>query len=401
VDGLDGGLDLVRPRLVPAQTPSYEILPLGDEVVVPAFAVLLGQRHEHALAVLPRRPAGLDEEHQGEQARGLGLVRHQVGQQPAEADRLGAQVGRALVEDQVDDGEDPAQPVREVGVAGHAVRDPGVADLRLGADQALRHGRLGDEEGAGDLGCGEAAEQAQGQGDPGLRREGGMAAGEDQTEAFVAHGALLGRRVRGVQEGGFGVPAVPLGLAAQPVDRAVAGGGDDPAGRARRHSGLRPAPDGRGEGVLDRFLGEVDVAEEADEDGDGPAVLGAEDGLDVDGRRHQSSAWCMNGRTSMAKVVALAAFLPHSRAASRSGALMRQMPPRYSLPSAYGPSVIRTSPSPGRSTVAVSGPCRPPAKTQAPASRSSAWKVSRLRTISAMASGPGGVPSVGVITLSR
>ena len=42
-------------------------------------------------------------------------------------------------------------------------------------------------------------------------------------------------------------------------------------------------------------------------------------------------------------------------------------PPMCSLPSANGPSVMSTSPSWSRTTVAVLGACSPPAKTHAPA----------------------------------
>jgi hypothetical protein len=108
-----------------------------------------------------------------------------------------------------------------------------------------------------------------------------MAAGEDQPQAVVAHRSLLDGLGAGVQQRGLGVPVVARGLAAQAVDRAVAGGGDDPARRARRHAALGPAPHGLGEGVLDRVLGDVEIAEDAGEDGDGTAVLGAEDTLDL------------------------------------------------------------------------------------------------------------------------
>ncbi len=46
-------------------------------------------------------------------------------------------------------------------------------------------------------------------------------------------------------------------------------------------------------------------------------------------------------------------------------------PPMCSLPSTYGPSVVSTSPSLSRTTVAVLGGCSPPVKTQAPAALSS------------------------------
>jgi len=108
-----------------------------------------------------------------------------------------------------------------------------------------------------------------------------VAACEDQAQAVVAHGALLGRFVAGVEQQGLGVPIVAGRLAAQTVDRPVAGGGDDPPRRARWKSGRRPPPQGRGERVLDRLLGEVDVTEDADQDGHRAAVLGAEHTLDI------------------------------------------------------------------------------------------------------------------------
>jgi hypothetical protein len=69
----------------------------------------------------------------------------------------------ALVEHQVQDVQDGAQPARQLGVVRHAVGDPGRLDLALGPHEALGHGRFGGQEGARDLGGLEAAEQPQGQ----------------------------------------------------------------------------------------------------------------------------------------------------------------------------------------------------------------------------------------------
>ena len=81
----------------------------------------------------------------------------------------------------------------------------------------------------------------------------------------------------------------------QAVDRAVAGGGDDPSGRARRHPGRWPALHGGRERVLDRLLGHVDVTEDAYQDRHRPAVLCAEDTFNLRSRKgipgcYQSSA---------------------------------------------------------------------------------------------------------------
>src|SRR5690606_15718488 len=109
------------------------------------------------------------------------------------------------------------------------------------------------------------------------------------------------------------------------VDRPVAGGRDDPTRWARWQALRGPPPDGLGERLLDRVLGDIDVAEDADQYRDRTAVLRPEDVGDL-GRRggtHEgqssegrSSDW--NGRTSTGNVVISASRLPHARAASRS-----------------------------------------------------------------------------------
>ena len=68
---------------------------------------------------------------------------------------------------------------------------PGHADLRLRPHQPLGHGRLGHQEGAGDLGRRQAGHQAQRQRDAGLGRERRVAAGEDQLETVVGHCVVL------------------------------------------------------------------------------------------------------------------------------------------------------------------------------------------------------------------
>ena len=165
-----------------------------------------------------------------------------------------------------------------------------------------------------------------------------MAAGEDQPQALVAHRSLLDLFVAGVQQGRLGVAVGAGGLAPQPVDGAVARGGDDPARGARRQPVRGPPLHGRREGVGHRLLGDVDVAEDADQDGHRAAVLRAEDALDLRrtlgiqaGGQYSGTSW--NGRTSMGSVVARAALRAQPSAASRSGASTIQNPPMCSLPS--------------------------------------------------------------------
>ena len=111
-----------------------------------------------------------------------------------------------------------------------------------------------------------------------------MAAGEDQTQAIVGHGVLLAaeRRLVGhVQQHGLRVSIFARSFAAKMVDRAAARGGDDPSRRAGWQAAVRPATDRFGECVLDRLLGESDVAEDTDQDSHRTAILGAEHTVDL------------------------------------------------------------------------------------------------------------------------
>ena len=122
-----------------------------------------------------------------------GSDRRQPGKDAAEPQRFLAKLrpdqvvagGRriALVEDQVEDVEHRRQPLGAVRAARHLERHAGLRQRALGAHDALRDGRLGDEEGAGDLLGGQAAEQPQRQRDARLGRKHRMAGGEDRGSA--------------------------------------------------------------------------------------------------------------------------------------------------------------------------------------------------------------------------
>jgi hypothetical protein len=94
---------------------------------------------------------------------------------PHQADRCRGQVaalkarpdaaGVALVEDEVQDVQHGGEPLGALAVGRHPERDAGHFDALLGAADPLRHGRLGHEERVRDLGRGQAAHGAQGQGD--------------------------------------------------------------------------------------------------------------------------------------------------------------------------------------------------------------------------------------------
>src|SRR4029078_5295924 len=67
---------------------------------------------------------------------------------------------------------------------------------------------------------------------------------------------------------------------AQPVDGPVARGRRDPRARVRRDAALGARLESDDERVLDRLLGEVEVAEHADERRDRPTLLRTEDLID-------------------------------------------------------------------------------------------------------------------------
>ena len=99
-----------------------------------------------------------------------------------------------------------------------------------------------------------------------------MTAREDQAQPVVLHRTDLGGRLvgrpRSVRRD---VPIMSGGLAAQSVDGPVARRGDDPRPRIGGSAGLGPLRHGDGERLLNRILGDVDVAEGADQGGDGTA----------------------------------------------------------------------------------------------------------------------------------
>jgi len=118
-------------------------------------------------------------------------------------------------------------------------------------------------------------EGPQGEGDPGLGRQGRVAAGEDQPQPVVGDGVHLVVLPAGRLQQGQGSPALGQpALAAEPVDGLVAGGGDDPGPGPVGDARARPTLDGDQEGLLDRLLGQVEVAEDTDEGGHGlPGLL--------------------------------------------------------------------------------------------------------------------------------
>ena len=126
----------------------------------------------------------------------------------------------------------------------------------------------------------EAAQGSQRQRDLRLHRQGRMAAGEQELEPLVRDGRLVHLHLGGL---GYVEELRLLGecaIAPDPVDRAVARGRDEPrpgvVGRALAGPALRCDR----ERLLRGFLGEIEVAEEADQGGEDASPLVAEDPLE-------------------------------------------------------------------------------------------------------------------------
>src|SRR5207245_264500 len=156
-----------------------------------------------------------------------------------------------------------------------------VYDLPLCAHQPLRDRGFGDQERARDLRRGEADDASQRERDLRLARERGVAAREDKLEPLVGnvHVQLGGL---GGSEGG----TAPLNecellaiarVAAEAVDPVALRHDEEPGAGVARDPVPRPVLERADERVLDALLGDVEIAEGADERRGEPAGLLAED----------------------------------------------------------------------------------------------------------------------------
>ncbi len=230
------------------------------------------------------------EKHQGEQADRLRLG-EQFDEEASETDGFAAQIGTrqlgagrsriALVEDQIDHAEHGIEARREIGCGRHDIGNSRLADLRLGANDALGEGADAGKEGAGDFLGGQAAYLAKGERGLRIRRQGGVAAGEDEPQPVIGDALVFDHRLLGgfaLEMNGEIVPrGVEAGAAAEPVDRLEAAGRHQPCPRIFRHAIARPLRRGGGKGVMQRLFGTVEVTEETDQRGKDAAELGTVD----------------------------------------------------------------------------------------------------------------------------
>src|SRR2546425_2941639 len=108
-----------------------------------------------------------------------------------------------------------------------------------------------------------------------------MAAGEDQPQPIVLDALLVpGGGVAGVgiqSAGELRQRCVEPGAPAHAVDGLEAAGRDEPRPRVGGYAVTRPALHGSREGVLQRLLGHVEVAQQADQRREDAARVGAVD----------------------------------------------------------------------------------------------------------------------------
>ena len=197
---------------------------------------------------------------------------------------LAAAGGIALVEHQVDHAQHAIEARGELVRLGNFIGDAGVADLRLGANDALGECGGGGQERAGDFLRGEATNLAQGQRDACLIRKARMAAGEDQAQAIVLDRLLLvlaWARIGDLLDCfSVFVDAGEAGLAAKAVDCLEPANGNEPRDRIGRHAVARPLFGGCDEGVVFGFLGAFEAAEEPNEGCEDASSVAAVDSLE-------------------------------------------------------------------------------------------------------------------------
>ena len=220
----------------------------------------------------------------------------------------------------------PERALRQQIGGRHPVRDARVADLPLGAHEPLRHRLLVDEERAGDLRGGEAGERAQRQRDPGLDRQGRVAAGEHQPQPVVRHRPPPPRRVglvlrlrqrasdrsRLVSAARRRIRSMARLRAAVVSHAAVLRGTPSTGQRGQR----------LGERLLGALLGEVPVAGDADQRRDHPSPLVPERLVDGGARVPRAAVRSLysdqNGLTSISPARAIGCSAAISIASSRS-----------------------------------------------------------------------------------
>jgi hypothetical protein len=232
------------------------------------------------------------QQHQREQAPWLRLRRQELDEHAPEPNGLLAQVtphqpraetrAVALVEHEVHDHHHRLEPFAQRIVGRHFVRNACGADLGLGANNALRHGRRRHQECARDLFRRQTPERAERERHLRLGGERGMAAREDEPQPVLGHRqVLLPGQLEVLCDLLFLLREA--GGPAQPVDGFVPPGADEPCHGVRRLARCRPLLESGREGLLQPLLGQVEVAQQPDQRGQDPPVFRVEQLVDSHG----------------------------------------------------------------------------------------------------------------------
>jgi hypothetical protein len=316
----DRGLDLIGTGRAVAHRLVDQREAFGDQGRVPARAILIVEQDRVAVGIEARVRACVLEEHERGEAHDLGLTGEQAEQEPGQADRFLAQLGAiaiaarvTLVEDQVDHRGDDAESLGAFDRARGLERNIGVRDAGLGARDALLHRSLADEECACDLLHRQARDDPQRERDLLGRGQLGVTADEQQAEDVVAIVRAiepLGERVGGIERAElvFTWQRGLLAAAARGIDRDVAADEDQPRRRVARWTVLRPRFERAQARVLIRLLGEIEVAEVANQRAERLGTRRRQRGVDPGEVGHARSPGrnTLSGRSSNAPAEPLA-----------------------------------------------------------------------------------------------
>ena len=141
-------------------------------------------------------------------------------------------------------------------------------ECSLSAKDSLAHGLLGYQEGAGDLGCGEAADQTQRQRDATFNCKDWMARGKDESQDIIIDD-LVERLIQCIGKmlllefepsRNLSVFLFEHSSATQRVEGAALGRRHQPGTGIFRDTFDVPLLEGRDEHVLAEFFGDADVA---------------------------------------------------------------------------------------------------------------------------------------------
>ena len=262
-----------------------------DLVAIPEATILIVEQHDLAVGCRARRAPRFMQQHQREQAHRFGLGQ-QVDEQPAEPDCFARQVDAgqrrprrrkiAFVEDEIDDAQDAVEALRQFLRRRHFVGNARVANLCLGAHDTLRERRRTAQERLRDLFRRESTDLPKRQRDLRIGRERRMAAREDETQPIVFDAFIVRRS--GFVDDVLDMLRVVLDriearAAADGVDGLEAARRDEPRAWIVRDPVARPLLERGAKCVVQRLLGDVEIAEQTDQRCEDAARFGAIDGL--------------------------------------------------------------------------------------------------------------------------